>query len=187
MKKSQSEPTRHPAQKYPILTQPSRKPLPTLTESPSRPPQWEGLGMLSRRGCIWLIRPIRPVRLGETALANPLAVKELAKGRVLHCKTRPFTLSFAAFCNAKCGLSHGASWPFAAHPQFRCIDCKAQSANILLRARRSATVMPHSDAASRKHTGHQSVQAAYTGCRIGVRHDNYRPPGLRKDVSRQYS
>ena len=85
--------------------------------------------MLSRRGRIWQIRPIRPVRLGEKPpLANPLAVKGLAKGRVLQCKTRPFTLSFAAFCNAKCGLSHGASWPFAAHPQFGCIGIRGNRA-----------------------------------------------------------
>ena len=42
--------------------------------------------------------------------------------------------------------------------------------------------MPHSDAASRKHPGLQSVQAAYSGCRIGVRHDGYRPPGLEEDA-----
>jgi len=42
--------------------------------------------------------------------------------------------------------------------------------------------MPHPDAASRKHPIRQTKQAACTGCRIKVRHDGYRPPGLWQDV-----
>ena len=99
MKKSQSEPTKHPAQKHPILTQPSRKPLPTSSMGGAR------YAFAARAHMANKANPARPA-WRETALANPLVVKELAKGRVLHCKTRPFTLSFAAFCNAKCGLSH---------------------------------------------------------------------------------
>ena len=38
--------------------------------------------------------------------------------------------------------------------------------------------MPHSDAASIKHPRLQTIQGACTGCRIGVRHDSFRPIGL---------
>ena len=47
--------------------------------------------------------------------------------------------------------------------------------------------MPHSDAASRKVLIQQMMLAAYTGCRIGVRHDGYRQPGLKQDKYRKYN
>ena len=49
---------------------------------------------------------------------------------------------------------------------------------ILFQARRSVAVMPHSDAASRVCSLYRLKSRMFSGCRIGVRHDNYRPPGL---------
>ena len=36
-------------------------------------------------------------------IAIYLKIKELAKGRLLHCKKRPFSLQFTAFCKVKDG------------------------------------------------------------------------------------
>ena len=49
---------------------------------------------------------------------------------------------------------------------------------ILPQARRSVTVMPHSDAASSVCSLFRLAYRVFYGCRIGVRHDSYRLPGL---------
>ena len=50
---------------------------------------------------------------------------------------------------------------------------------ILPQARRSVTVMPHSDAASSVCSLFRLAYRVFSGCRIGVRHDSYRLPGLK--------
>ena len=50
---------------------------------------------------------------------------------------------------------------------------------ILPQARRSVTVMPHSDAASSVCSLFRLAYRVFSGCRIGVRHDGYRLPGLK--------
>ena len=49
---------------------------------------------------------------------------------------------------------------------------------ILPQARRSVTVMPHSDTASSVCSLFRLAYRVFYGCRIGVRHDGYRLPGL---------
>ena len=56
-------------------------------------------------------------------------------------------------------------------------------AYILPQTRRSVTVMPHSDAASRVHSLYRLMSRMFTGCRIGVRHDGYRLPDLQQDIN----
>ena len=50
---------------------------------------------------------------------------------------------------------------------------------ILPQSRLSVTVMPHSDAASSACSLFRLAYRVFSGCRIGVRHDGYRLPGLK--------
>ena len=111
--------------------------------------------------------------------ANCLTVSMFVKGRVLHCKTRPFSVPLTAFRNAFCRILGSSAVLVYAITALPIAFAIAFHVYILPQARRSVTVMPHLDAASSACSLFRLAYRVFSGCRIKVRHDGYRLPGLK--------
>ena len=128
----------------------------------------------------FMVVSVSPCRLSvynTCHLHNALTFNDIAKGRLLACKTRPFSVRLTAFWNAKDRISGSNANLLDSAKIFTLYFIHTPNGYTQPLARRSVTVIPRSDAESSKHPKCQTVQIAYTGFRVGARNDSYRPPG----------